>query len=92
MTYGDRLRVFRRSSRSVGFRRKSDTARAGVIKLRSREERLKSTRSFFYEGGGKLVSGQVIRNSRVSHLLEDHLFQFEQSGWAPGVFLWIPFL
>lgn len=44
-SYGDRRLVFGSDSKSDIFSRKSDIARAGVMKLRSNDDRLKSTRS-----------------------------------------------
>uniref|UniRef100_A0A1B0CAN2 Uncharacterized protein n=1 Tax=Lutzomyia longipalpis TaxID=7200 RepID=A0A1B0CAN2_LUTLO len=40
---GDRRRIFTRDSKSVGFSRKSDMARLGVINLRSNGDGSKST-------------------------------------------------
>lgn len=52
-SYGDRLLVLRSPSRSLGFRRKSVIARTGVIKLRSVEEAVRSTRTRFLPGNTK---------------------------------------
>ncbi|EDS35429.1 phosphatidylinositol glycan, class c [Culex quinquefasciatus] len=46
-SYGDLRFVFGSDSRSDGFSRKSDIARTGVMKLRSKEDREKSTRMRF---------------------------------------------
>lgn len=48
-SYGERRFVFGSVSKSDGFRRKSDIARVGVIKFRSNEDLLKSTRRYTTE-------------------------------------------
>jgi len=50
LSYGERRLVLRRPSRSLGLRRKSDIARTGVMKFRSMEEAVRSTRTRFFPG------------------------------------------
>ena len=64
-SYGERLFVFGKISKSEGFNRKSAIALTGVIKLRSKEDVDLSTLTFFFAINQKII----ILNLTLSILL-----------------------
>lgn len=85
-SYGDRRFVFRRDSKSDIFNKKSDMARPGVIKFRSNDERVKSTRPRFglLASSVALAAGNGLSFSALDGLLTGDTFWLSSTGTAFG--------